>query len=107
MIRRMEPTNRNEYRVCTFNVNTDESVVEYYDRKGNLTIRLEYDPKNNRSTYQSWHKNGTLKQSGQYRGGDPDNRRCGVWLRYASNGVLIKSILYLAIGKIIWHRDTW
>ena len=99
--------NANEYRVCTFNVDTKTSVVEYYDRKGNLIICLEYDMKNNRSTYRSWHKNGILKQSGQYRGGNYNNRRCGVWLRYASNGVLIGSTLYLDKEKVMWHRDTW
>lgn len=45
--------NANEYRVCTFNVDTKMSVVEYYDKKGNLTVCLEYDEKNNRSTYRS------------------------------------------------------
>lgn len=77
------------------------------------------------------HKNGSLKQSGQYRGGyllrfggggNPDdwalcpasgaggtvnNRRCGVWLRYARNGILIGSTLYLDKEKVMWHRDTW
>lgn len=107
IIQRMTPAIHNEYQVRTFNVKTQDSNVEYYDRKGNLTVRLEYDPKNNRSIYRSWHKNGQLKCTGQYRGGNVNNRRCGEWLCYARNGVLIKSTTYLEKGKTIWHRDTW
>ena len=107
IIQRIGYGNANEYRISTFNVDTKVTVIEYYDRRGNMTVCIEYDPKHERAAYRSWHKNGTLKQTGQYRGGSVNNRRCGVWLRYAVNGTLIGSTLYLDKEKVMWHRDTW
>lgn len=99
--------NANEYRVSTFNMDTGMNVIEYYDRRGNMTVCIEYDPEHDRATYRSWHRNGQLKCEGQHRGGSVNNRRCGVWLRYAVNGTLIGSTLYLDKEKVMWHLDTW
>ena len=109
MIKRLDPKNRNEYRVCTFNVDTKTSVVEYYNKKGNITVCLEYDVKNHRSTYRSWYNNGFLKQTGQYRGGDLNNYRIGMWTRHARNGKVIGSTSYTVEGQKVSsdHLHTW